>query len=92
MRSNPRIPFELADRRGPLAPLNGKPLMVNVVMNIEYWPFERQMPRGILPAPHGRPAEPPDVPNFAWVEYGLRCGMPRIMAMLKRAEFGRQRS
>ena len=84
MRSNPRIPFELADQRAKLAPLNGKPLMVNVVMNIEYWPFERQMPRGILPAPHGRPAEPPDVPNFAWVEYGLRCGMPRIMAMLKR--------
>jgi peptidoglycan/xylan/chitin deacetylase (PgdA/CDA1 family) len=83
MWSNPRIPFQLADQRARLAPLNGKPLMVNVVMNIEYWPFDRQMPRGILPAPHGRPADPPDVPNFAWVEYGLRCGMPRIMAMLK---------
>ena len=84
MWSNPRIPFQLADQRARLAPLNGKPLMVHVVMNIEYWPFERQMPRGILPAPHGRPADPPDVPNFAWVEYGLRCGMPRIMNMLKR--------
>ncbi|MGI9408776.1 MAG: polysaccharide deacetylase family protein [Hyphomicrobiaceae bacterium] len=83
MWSNPRIPFQLADQRARLAPLNGKPLMVHVVMNIEYWPFDRQMPRGILPAPHGRPADPPDVPNFAWVEYGLRCGMPRIMAMLK---------
>ncbi len=84
MWSNPRVPFELLSMRPKLAPPDGKPLIVNVVMNIEYWPFDRQMPRGILPAPHGRPAEPPDVPNFVWVEYGLRCGMPRIMKMLER--------
>lgn len=83
MWSNPRVPFCLSSDRAKLAPLDGKPLIVNVVMNIEYWPFDRQMPRGILPAPHGRPADPPDVPNFVWVEYGLRCGMPRIMDMLK---------
>ncbi|MEM8972990.1 MAG: polysaccharide deacetylase family protein [Pseudomonadota bacterium] len=83
MWSNPRVPFCLSSDRPRLAPLDGKPLIVNVVMNIEYWPFDRQMPRGILPAPHGRPADPPDVPNFVWVEYGLRCGMPRIMDMLK---------
>ena len=83
MWSNPRVPFCLSSDRPRLAPLNGRTLIVNVVMNIEYWPFDRQMPRGILPAPHGRSADPPDVPNFVWVEYGLRCGMPRIMDMLK---------
>ena len=83
MWSNPRVPFRLSSDRPKLAPLDGKPLIVNVVMNIEYWPFDRPMPRGILPAPHGRPADPPDIANFAWVEYGLRCGMPRIMDMLK---------
>ena len=51
-------------------------------MNIEYWPIDRPMPRGILPAPHGAQVAPPDVPNFSWVEYGMRCGMPRMLDTL----------
>jgi peptidoglycan/xylan/chitin deacetylase (PgdA/CDA1 family) len=82
MESNPRIPFELASDRAPLPPLDGKRLIVHVVMNIEYWPIERAMPRGIIPAPHGATPAPPDVPNFSWVEYGLRCGMPRFMNIM----------
>ena len=23
----------------------------------------------------------PDIPNFSWAEYGMRCGMPRILDM-----------
>jgi allantoinase len=84
MWSNPRIPFELASHRRRLEPLNGKPLLVNVVVNIEHWPFDRPMPRGILPPPHGANVPPPDLPNFSWVEYGLRCGMPRVLDMLAR--------
>lgn len=84
MQSNPRIPFELTSRRKKLAPLAGKPLMVNVVVNIEHWPIDRPMPRGILPAPHGAQVTPPDVPNFSWVEYGMRAGMPRLLDMLGR--------
>jgi len=79
MWSNPRVPFTLSGDRPPLKPFRGKPIMVNLAMNIEYWPFDRPMPRGVLPPPHGRPSDPPDVPNFAWVEYGLRCGLPRFM-------------
>ena len=82
MWSNPRVPFRLSSDRPPLPPLGGKRLIVHLAMNIEYWPFDRPMPRGIVPAPHGAAATPPDVPNFAWVEYGMRCGLPRIMAML----------
>lgn len=82
MWSNPRIPYQMSSRRASLEPLNGKPLMVHVVMNIEYWPFDRPMPRGIIPAPHGASPSPPDIPNYSWVEYGMRCGMPRIMDML----------
>lgn len=80
MWSNPRIPFSLSTDRPPLTAYRGKPIMVNLAMNIEYWPFDRPMPRGVLPPPHGKPSDPPDVPNFAWVEYGLRCGLPRFMA------------
>lgn len=84
MSSNPRIPFQLTSERKLLAPLDGKPLMVNVVVNIEHWPFDRPMPRGILPAPHGAQVSPPDLPNFSWVEYGMRAGMPRLLEMLAR--------
>lgn len=84
MQSNPRIPFQLSSDRAPLSGPEGKPLIVHIVMNIEYWPIERAMPRGIIPAPHGATPAPPDVPNFSWVEYGMRCGMPRILDMLDR--------
>jgi peptidoglycan/xylan/chitin deacetylase (PgdA/CDA1 family) len=84
MWPNPRIPYQMSSKRARLTPLNGKPLMVNPVVAIEYWPFDRPMPRGILPAPHGRGSEPPDVANYAWVEYGMRCGLPRIFDVLGR--------
>jgi len=84
MWPNPRIPFEMASERPPVAAPGGKPIIVNVVVAIEYWPFDRPMPRGILPAPHGKPSEPPDVANYSWVEYGLRCGMPRLFDVLGR--------
>ena len=82
MSSNPRIPYQLASHRKPLEPPNGKSLIVNVVMNIEYWPLDRPMPRGILPPPHGAQVPPPDLPNFSWVEYGMRVGMARMLEML----------
>jgi hypothetical protein len=84
MWPNPRIPFAMSSERPRLPALDGKPLIVNVVVNIEHWPFDRAMPRGILPAPHGARVEPPDVPNYSWVEYGMRCGMPRLLDMLAR--------
>ena len=49
MWSNPRVPYELASKRKQLTPPNGKPIIVHVVMNVEYWPFDKNMPRGILP-------------------------------------------
>jgi peptidoglycan/xylan/chitin deacetylase (PgdA/CDA1 family) len=75
------VPFELSTARPPLPPLDGRPLVVHVVVNVEHWPLDRAMPRKILPSPHGLEAVP-DVPNFSWVEYGLRCGLPRILAVL----------
>jgi peptidoglycan/xylan/chitin deacetylase (PgdA/CDA1 family) len=81
----PDVRFELADRRRQLAAPPGGSLIVHVVVNVEHWPFDQPMPRTVLPAPHGRPAVP-DVPNFSWLEYGLRCGLPRIIAALR--EYG----
>lgn len=53
-------------------------LLVCAVLNVETWPFDKAMPRTLLPAPHGREIVP-DVPNFSWVEYGMRVGLPRIV-------------
>ena len=82
MSGRPEVPFEMADRRPPLPAPPAGPLIVHVVVNVEHWPFDRAMPRAVLPAPHGAAAVP-DVPNFAWLEYGLRCGLPRILALLR---------
>lgn len=80
--SNPRVPYRMASERTRLPPLAGKPLMAHVVLNVEYWPFDQPMPRGVIPPPHGKAGVVPDVGNYAWVEYGMRVGMPRLMRML----------
>ena len=81
--SNPRIPYQMFSERPLLAPLDGKPIMVHVVVNVESWPFDQAMPRAALPAPHGK-SPIPDVGNFSWVEYGMRVGLPRLLQMLRR--------
>ncbi len=81
--SNPRIPYQMASDRARLTPPQpGKKLIVHVVVNVEYWPFDQPMPRKLLPGPHGND-KIPDVPNFSWVEYGMRTGFPRIVQALK---------
>ena len=81
MWPNPRVPHELSSNRKKLSPPDGKSLIVHTVMNIEYWPFDKNMPRGILPPPHGKSHEPPDLPNYSWVEYGMRVGLPRLFKL-----------
>ena len=78
--ANPRIPFQMEGDTPPLPPYKGRRIIVNVAVNVEHWPFDQPMPRAILPPPHGIRAVP-DVPNFTWVEYGLRVGMPRLLAL-----------
>lgn len=76
-QNNPRIPFQLLCERPELEPMNGKPLMIHIVVNLEVWPFDQPMPRAILQNPHGR-SPTPDIANYSWVEYGLRTGVPRL--------------
>lgn len=80
--TNPRVPFQMSSERRPLSPpAPGKKLIVHIVLNVEYWPFDQPMPRKTLSTPHGM--EPiPDIPNYCWAEYGLRCGMPRLLDLL----------
>jgi len=78
--SNPRADFELSTDHRPLPPLNGRQLIVHVVVNIEYWAYDSLTPRTIVTPPHGK-FHVPDLPNFGWSEYGNRCGMPRLIEL-----------
>lgn len=80
--SNPRIPFQMSTERLPLAPPDGKPLIVHLTVAIENYRYDAELPRQILSLPHGvRPV--PDIPNWSWTEYGMRCGMPRLFRALE---------
>lgn len=78
--SNPRAKFAMSSEHAKLTPPNGKPFIVVVVVNIEYWPYDQLTPRSIVIPPHGR-THVPDLPNFCWSEYGNRCGMPRLLEL-----------
>jgi peptidoglycan/xylan/chitin deacetylase (PgdA/CDA1 family) len=71
----------VSSARKRLSPPDGKPLIVHLVVNVEHWRFEHAMPRKIITAPHGA-ERVPDIPNYSWAEYGMRCGMPRILDLL----------
>lgn len=77
-----RLPYLAGARRGALGPLAaGKPLIVHIVLNLEAWSFDEPLPRKLISSPHGgNPV--PDLPNFSWVEYGMRAGLPRLLREL----------
>ena len=52
-----------------------------IVVNVENWDIERAMPRQVLTAPQGASVLP-DLPNWAWHEYGMRVGFWRLKAAL----------
>ncbi|TFF22045.1 hypothetical protein E3C22_15475 [Jiella endophytica] len=78
--SNPRIPYRLSSERPPLPAMEGKRILVNLVVNVENWQFDQPMPRTIITPPHGRETVP-DVPNFSWADYGMRAGLPRMLKL-----------
>lgn len=83
MQSNPRVPFELSSSRPTIPPPDGKPLICHIVVNVEHWPFDQPMPRALFQKPHGA-SRGPDIPNFCWVESGLRTGMPRLLELFRK--------
>jgi allantoinase len=67
----------------PKLPLpDGGRLAVWVMVNVEEWGIERPMPRTVLSPPMGQPLLP-DLPNWAWHEYGMRVGFWRLYDALR---------
>jgi hypothetical protein len=56
---------------------------VFLVVNVERWDALRPMPRQVLTPPQGASVIP-DLPNWAWHEYGMRVGFWRLKAALDR--------
>jgi peptidoglycan/xylan/chitin deacetylase (PgdA/CDA1 family) len=78
-----RVPYSAIVDRPPLKLPGGARMAVWVIVNVEDWGIERPMPRTVLPPPMGAPLLP-DLPNWAWHEYGMRVGFWRIHEVLQR--------
>ena len=78
-----RAPYQAIVDRPRLTLRDDGRLAVWVIVNVEEWSIERPMPRTVLSAPMGQPLLP-DLPNWAWHEYGMRVGFWRILEALTR--------
>ena len=78
-----RFDYSAMVDRAPLKLPGGARVAVWTIVNVEAWDIAKAMPRGVLPAPAGA-AVVPDVPNWAWHEYGMRVGFWRLKAALDR--------
>lgn len=77
-----RAAYEPIHRRRPLRLPGDARVAVWTIVNVENWRPGGPMPRVILPPPMGQPLLP-DVPNWAWHEYGMRVGFWRFLETLQ---------
>ncbi len=77
MLPSQRVPYSAIVDRPPLVVPDGGRMLVWVIVNVEHWSMERPMPRTVLSPPMGQPLQP-DLPNWAWHEYGMRVGFWRL--------------
>jgi peptidoglycan/xylan/chitin deacetylase (PgdA/CDA1 family) len=73
-----RIAYSPITGRPPLKLPNGVRMAVWVIVNVEEWDIKQIMPRTVLTPPAGG-SPMPDVPNWAWHEYGNRVGFWRML-------------
>ena len=73
-----RLPYRPIHDRPPLRLPGGARVAVWTIVNVENWDPDQAMPRMVLPPPMGQPLLP-DLPNWAWHEYGMRVGFWRIL-------------
>ena len=78
-----RLPYLPIHKRPPLRLPGDARVAVWTIVNVENWSPLGAMPRTVLPPPMGQPLLP-DVPNWAWHEYGMRVGFWRFVDVLSR--------
>lgn len=77
-----RITYSAIVDRPPLLLPDGARLVIWPIVNVENWDIHKPMPRTVLPPPMGNPLIP-DLPNWAWAEYGMRVGFWRLYDCLR---------
>ena len=82
MLPSQRVPYSAIIDRPKLVVPDGGRMLVWVIVNVEHWSMERPMPRTVLSPPMGQPLQP-DLPNWAWHEYGMRVGFWRLYEALQ---------
>jgi peptidoglycan/xylan/chitin deacetylase (PgdA/CDA1 family) len=75
-----RIAYSAITERPKLTLPDGARVAVWVIVNVEQWDATQPMPRTVLPPPAGG-SPSPDVPNWAWHEYGNRVGFWRFVKL-----------
>src|SRR5918997_1462974 len=73
-----RLTYSAISDRPALKLPNGARMAVWVIVNVEEWDPLQPMPRTVLTPPAGG-SPSPDVPNWAWHEYGNRVGFWRLL-------------
>jgi peptidoglycan/xylan/chitin deacetylase (PgdA/CDA1 family) len=81
MLPNDRIDYSPINDRPKLTLPDGKRLAVWIIVNVEEWNPREPMPRTVLTPPAGG-SPSPDIPNWAWHEYGNRVGFWRMLEAL----------
>src|SRR5580698_4602387 len=80
-----RLVYSAITERAPLKLPGRARMAVWVIVNVEEWNPREAMPRTVLTPPAGG-APMPDIPNWAWHEYGNRVGFWRMLDVLDRFE------
>ncbi|MEA2738477.1 MAG: allantoinase [Acetobacteraceae bacterium] len=81
MLPNERIDYAAINTRAKLLLPGDARLVVWVIVNVEEWNPKETMPRTVLTPPAGG-SPSPDIPNWAWHEYGNRVGFWRFVEVL----------
>ena len=73
-----RLDYSPISQRKKLMLPGGARLVLWVIVNVEEWDINETMPRTVLTPPAGG-SPMPDIPNWAWHEYGNRVGFWRML-------------
>src|SRR4026209_2042728 len=83
MKPTERIAYSPITERTALELPGGARMAVWVIVNVEEWDIDQAMPRTVLTPPAGG-SPMPDIPNWAWHEYGNRVGFWRLLEGVER--------
>ena len=81
MRPDERLEYSAIIDRPKLELPNGARMVVWTIVNVEVWDSTRPQPRTVITPPAGGSPDP-DIPNWAWHEYGNRIGFWRFKEVL----------